>query len=63
MPFAFLMHDPLAGTLMLLALSAVGLGTDFRAMRRMTLKPLFVGLASALAVGAVSLLVIRAQRM
>ena len=52
-----------SGTLMLLALSAVGLGTDFRAMRRMTLKPLFVGLASALAVGAVSLLVIRAQRM
>ena len=52
-----------SGNLMLLALAAVGLGTDFRAMRRMTLKPLFVGLACALAVGAVSLLVIRAQRM
>jgi uncharacterized integral membrane protein (TIGR00698 family) len=52
-----------SGALMLLALGAVGLGTDFRSMRRMTLRPLFVGLASALAVGAVSLLVIRAQRM
>lgn len=48
-----------SGQAMLLALSAVGLGTDLRAMRRLTLRPFFVGLGSALGVAAVSLIVVR----
>ncbi len=52
-----------SGTCMLVALTAVGLGTDLRAMRRLSLVPFVVGLASALAVGATGLLAIRALRL
>ena len=44
---------------MVVALSAVGLGTDFRAFRSLRLAPFVVGLGSALAVGVVSYVGIR----
>ncbi len=52
-----------SGACMLGALTAVGLGTDLRAMRRLSFGPFLVGLASALAVGATSLVAIRALRL
>lgn len=48
-----------SGACMLVALTAVGLGTDLRAMRRLSFVPFLVGLASAAAVAATSLLTIR----
>lgn len=43
-----------SGWCLVVALSAVGLSTDFRALRSLSLKPFLVGLGAALAVGAVS---------
>jgi len=43
---------------MVIALSAVGLSTDFRAMKALTLRPFFVGLGAAIAVGVVTTLTI-----
>jgi uncharacterized membrane protein YadS len=47
-----------AGNLLVVALAGVGLSTDFRAFRGLGAKPFLVGLAAALAVGAVSFLAI-----
>ncbi|GJM45379.1 MAG: membrane protein [Gemmatimonadota bacterium] len=44
----------ISGYCLVVALSAVGLSTDFRAMRSLSVKPFLVGLGTALAVGAVS---------
>jgi uncharacterized membrane protein YadS len=43
-----------SGRCLVVALSAVGLSTNFRAMKSLSVKPFFVGLGAALAVGAVS---------
>lgn len=43
-----------SGWCLVVALSAVGLSTDFRSLRSLSLKPFLVGLGAALAVGAVS---------
>jgi len=43
----------LSGWLLAIAMAAVGLGTNLRRIRRLGVRPLLVGLAAALAVGAV----------
>jgi uncharacterized integral membrane protein (TIGR00698 family) len=47
-----------AGNLLVVALAGVGLSTDFRSFRGLGTKPFLVGLAAALAVGAVSFVAI-----
>lgn len=47
-----------AGNFLVLALAGVGLGTNFSTFRGMGVKPFFVGLGSALAVGVVSFITI-----
>jgi uncharacterized integral membrane protein (TIGR00698 family) len=48
-----------SGWLLAIAMAAVGLGTDLRRIRRLGVRPLLVGLAAALAVGAVATVSIR----
>ena len=47
-----------AGNLLVVALAGIGLSTDFRTFRGLGLKPFFVGLGAALAVGVVSFVAI-----
>ena len=47
-----------AGSLLVLALAAVGLSTDFRRFRGMGIRPFLVGLGAALVVGGVSFIAI-----
>jgi uncharacterized integral membrane protein (TIGR00698 family) len=47
-----------AGNLLVVALAGVGLSTDFRAFKGLGIKPFFVGLCAALAVGVVSFVAI-----
>ena len=48
-----------AGYLLVIALAGVGLSTDLRTFRGLGIKPFFVGLGAALAVGVVSFLLIQ----
>jgi len=51
-----------SGWCLVTALSAVGLGTDFRALRSLRLRPFLLGLAAAVAVGVVSFAVVTLLR-
>ena len=48
----------LSGWLLAIAMASVGLGTNLRKLRTLGARPLFVGLAAALAVGAAAALLI-----
>lgn len=52
-----------SGWCLVVALSAVGLSTDFRAMRSLSLKPFFLGFGAAIAVGVVSFAVVSLLRV
>jgi len=48
----------LAETLLVVALAAVGLGTNFRSIRSLGIKPFIVGLGASFSVGLVSFIAI-----